>query len=86
MSHPQLTEERLRTWLLTQADREQMCLAVLAMNPRYSDLQPRRPKGGPDGARDIEHSTMATRSGGRWVPQQRLRFSRGPQVSPEEIR
>ena len=29
-------------------------MAVLALDRRYSDVQPRRPKGGPDGSRDIE--------------------------------
>jgi hypothetical protein len=31
-----------------------MCLAVLALDRRYSDVRPRRPEGGPDGGRDIE--------------------------------
>jgi hypothetical protein len=33
-----------------------MCLAVLSLDRRYSDLLPRRPKGGPDGGRDIQGS------------------------------
>ena len=31
-----------------------MCLALLSLVPDYSNVRPRRPKGGPDGARDIE--------------------------------
>src|SRR4051812_22423948 len=31
-----------------------MCLALLTLDPRFSNPRPRRPKGGPDGARDIE--------------------------------
>jgi hypothetical protein len=48
------TDQRLRTWDLTQADRERMCMDVLAVDPHYSDVRPRRPRGGPDGGRDIE--------------------------------
>lgn len=48
------TDERLRTWDLTQADRERLCIDVLAVDPHYSDTRPRRPRGGPDGGRDIE--------------------------------
>ncbi|MDB5318861.1 MAG: hypothetical protein JWN40_492 [Phycisphaerales bacterium] len=54
MSEARLTEERLRTWVLAQADRERLCLALLPMLGGYTDARPRRPKGGPDGARDIE--------------------------------
>jgi hypothetical protein len=54
MSTVRLTEERLRTWALAQEERERMCLGVLAIDPRYSNVKPRRPKGGPDGSRDIE--------------------------------
>ena len=54
MSEPRLTEERLRTWMLSQSDRERLCLGILALDPRFADVKPRRPKGGPDGARDIE--------------------------------
>ena len=50
-----LTEERLRNHLdSNQAMREQMCLALLPLLGSYTREQPRRPKGGPDGARDIE--------------------------------
>ena len=31
-----------------------MCLGILSLDPRYSNVKPRRPKGGPDGGRDIE--------------------------------
>lgn len=46
---------RLRSWLDTnQRDREQMCRAILALNPLYTAVRPRHPSGGPDGGRDIE--------------------------------
>jgi hypothetical protein len=49
------TDERLKSYLDTnQLHREQMCLAVLAADRRFSDVRPRHPRGGPDGARDIE--------------------------------
>jgi len=54
MSKPRLTEERLRTWAIGQDERERMCLGILALDPRFSNIRPRRPKGGPDGGRDIE--------------------------------
>jgi len=54
MSKPRLTEERLRTWTISQDERERMCLGILALDPRFSKIEPRRPKGGPDGGRDIE--------------------------------
>jgi hypothetical protein len=54
MSTVRLTEERLRTWALAQEERERMCLGILSLDPRYSSVRPRRPKGGPDGGRDIE--------------------------------
>jgi hypothetical protein len=55
MSESRLTEERLRTWLDTnQLERERMCIALLQLNRRYTSVGPRRPKGGPDGGRDIE--------------------------------
>ena len=31
-----------------------MCLGILALDARFSQVKPRRPKGGPDGGRDIE--------------------------------
>jgi len=49
------TDERLKNYLDTnQLSREQMCLAVLAIDRRFSDVRPRHPRGGPDGGRDIE--------------------------------
>jgi hypothetical protein len=48
------TEERLRTWLLDQSAQERLCLGILSLDARFAEVKPRRPKGGPDGARDIE--------------------------------
>jgi len=49
------TDRRLKDHLNTdQAKRERMCLEVLSVQEGYSDLQPRVPKGGPDGGRDIQ--------------------------------
>ena len=55
MDEVRSTDERLRTRLNgNQPSRERMCLAVLACDRTYSDVQPRRPDGGPDGGRDIQ--------------------------------
>jgi hypothetical protein len=54
MPDPRMTDERLRTWLQSQAERERLCIALLPMFREYSDVRPRRPRGGPDGGRDIE--------------------------------
>ncbi len=55
------TEERLRNHLDShQAMREQMCLALLPLLGSYTREEPRRPKGGPDGARDIEAVLQGT--------------------------
>ncbi|HEU4326926.1 MAG TPA: hypothetical protein VFS21_27550 [Roseiflexaceae bacterium] len=55
MTGPQLTEERLRSWLdSNQVQQERLCTALLALNRSYTHVRPRRPKGGPDGGRDIE--------------------------------
>jgi hypothetical protein len=55
MSQPQRTDERLRQWLDgQQLPRERMCQAVLALDRRFSQVKPRHPRGGPDGARDLE--------------------------------
>lgn len=52
---PYQTDERLKGFLDTnQLHREQMCLAVLAIDKRFTNVQPRHPRGGPDGGRDIE--------------------------------
>src|ERR1700730_13482337 len=54
MSEPRETEERLRNWVTDQSEQERLCLAILTLDARFSEVKPRRPKGGPDGARDIE--------------------------------
>ena len=49
------TAERLKGYLDgNQPHREQMCLALLANDRRFSSVTPRQPYGGPDGGRDIE--------------------------------
>ncbi len=49
------TDIRLRSALdSNQRDREQMCRSIVALDPRYSEVRPRHPLGGPDGGRDIE--------------------------------
>jgi hypothetical protein len=61
MDGPKLTEERLRHHLDTnQVMRERMCLALLPLLGPYTCEQPRRPKGGPDGGRDIETAYQGT--------------------------
>ncbi|SRR6266446_10265804 len=55
-----LTDERLRTWYLSQPDREEMCIGILRLDERFTDVRPRRPRGGPDGGRDIEAVEVAT--------------------------
>ena len=55
MCDPRETEQRLRNWLDTnQPQRERLCIHLLPLFGKYSEVQPRRPKGGPDGARDIQ--------------------------------
>jgi len=50
-----LTDERLRRWLDgNQPQRERMCAAILGLDRRYTQVVPRRPRGGPDGGRDLE--------------------------------
>jgi len=62
---PQLTEERLRSWLDSkQVDRERMCLALLTLDSRFANPKLRRPKGAPDGARDIEVAFNGLEPGG----------------------
>ncbi len=52
---PYNTDERLKSYLdSNQLFREQLCLAVLSLDKRFSDVRPRHPRGGPDGGRDIE--------------------------------
>lgn len=49
------TDERLKSYLDThQLARERLCLAVLAIDKRFTEVNPRHPRGGPDGGRDIE--------------------------------
>lgn len=49
------TDERLKGYLDTnQMHREQLCLAVLALDKRFTNVRPRHPRGGPDGGRDLE--------------------------------
>lgn len=49
------TDERLRSWLDgNQLARERLCISVLSLDPRFRDVRPRHPRGGPDGGRDIE--------------------------------
>ncbi len=49
------TDQRLRNYLDTnQLARERLCLALLLIDERFSDVKPRHPRGGPDGQRDIE--------------------------------
>lgn len=61
MNGPRLTEERLRYHLDShQVMRERMCLALLPLLGPFTQPRPRRPKGGPDGARDIECSYRDT--------------------------
>jgi len=52
---PRQTEERLRHHLdSNQPMRERLCLALMPLIGPYTRERPRRPKGGPDGGRDIE--------------------------------
>src|SRR5271156_4939384 len=49
------TDERLKSRLNNdQVSRERMCAAILPLDRSYSQVQPRRPEGGPDGGRDIQ--------------------------------
>lgn len=49
------TDRRLKDQLnANQAKRERMCLEILSVQEGYTELQPRLPKGGPDGGRDIQ--------------------------------
>jgi hypothetical protein len=49
------TDRRLKDYLNThQVNRERMCLELLSVQPDYSAVEPRLPKGGPDGGRDIQ--------------------------------
>lgn len=49
------TDEKLKNYLdANQMHREQLCLAVVALDKRFTNVRPRHPRGGPDGGRDIE--------------------------------
>lgn len=55
MNAARQTDERLRYALNgDQPSRERLCLAVLALDRNYTDINPRRPEGGPDGSRDLQ--------------------------------
>lgn len=55
------TDERLKGYLDTnQLYREQLCLAILALDKRFTNVRPRHPRGGPDGGRDIEAQFRGT--------------------------
>ena len=55
MPDTRVTEERLRAWLdANQVQRERLCAQLLPLLGSYSQVEPRRPKGGPDGARDLQ--------------------------------
>lgn len=55
MGTPQETDERLRNWLdSNQLARERLCLAILSLDKRFSNVRPRHPRGGPDAGRDLE--------------------------------
>lgn len=55
------TDERLKSYLDTnQLQREQLCLAILALDKRFTDVRPRHPRGGADGGRDIEAQFRGT--------------------------
>lgn len=52
---PYETEQRLKSYLDTnQLGRERLCLAVLSVDRRFSDVRPRHPHGGRDGGIDID--------------------------------
>jgi hypothetical protein len=55
MDIPRTTDERLRFALNSdQPSRERLCVAILSLDRNYSNIEPRRPEGGPDGGRDIQ--------------------------------
>lgn len=52
---PYETDNRLRSYLGTDSSKkEQMCLALLKNDRRFTNVTPRQPYGGPDDGRDIE--------------------------------
>jgi len=40
--------------VIDQSAQERLCIGILSLDARFADVKPRRPLGGPDGARDIE--------------------------------
>lgn len=55
MTDARQTDERLRSWLdARQPERERMSAAILGIDGRFSNIELRRPDGGPDGGRDIQ--------------------------------
>ncbi len=51
---PYETDERLKGFLDTnQLLREQLCAALLSVDPRFSNVRAQHPRGGPDGGADI---------------------------------
>lgn len=52
---PYETDERLKGFLDTnQLARERMCLAIIGLDKRFSEVRPRHPRGGPDGGHDLD--------------------------------
>jgi hypothetical protein len=55
MADSRKTDERLRSWLdSNQMQRERLCAHLLPLLGPYSNIEPRRPRGGPDVARDLQ--------------------------------
>ena len=56
------TDQRLKSYLDTnQLARERLCLSLLQLEKRFSDVRHRQPRGGPDGGRDLEARYEETR-------------------------
>jgi hypothetical protein len=52
---PHDTDQKLKSYLDTnQLARERLCLAILALDKRFTDVRPRHPHGGRDGGIDID--------------------------------
>lgn len=54
------TDERLKSWLSSQTDQERLCIGLVSVLGGYINIAPRRPLGGPDGARDIQATALAS--------------------------
>jgi hypothetical protein len=51
---PYETDQRLKSFLDgNQVLREQLCAAILTVDPRFSNVRPQHPRGGPDGGSDV---------------------------------